>query len=76
VYPQERSSLAREKVTMLVRARSNSNWEKKCFRVSFFGSNKTQNYIARAYRNERRFGRIFEFHAFLSLIIIIIIATD
>jgi len=36
VYPQERSSLAREKVTMLVRARSNSNWEKKCFRVSFF----------------------------------------
>jgi hypothetical protein len=44
VYPQERSSLAREKVTMLVRGQIQTG-KKKCFRVSFFGSNKTQNYI-------------------------------
>jgi hypothetical protein len=48
VYPQERSSLAREKVTMLVRARSNSNWEKKCFRVSFLGRTKLRT-TSRAY---------------------------
>jgi len=75
VYPQERSSLAREKV-MLVRGQIQTG-KKKCFRVSFFGSNKTQNYIrTRAYIGTTIFGRIFEFHAFLSLIIIIIIATD